>query len=129
MIFGEIPVRDAAGARLAHGVRTPGLSLRKGHVVTEEDRGLLLAEDVSTVIAVRLEAGDIGEDESAALIAAAIPPDHLTFTEPATGRINLHAAANGLFVADRAAIDRFNRIDPAITIATLPDHAAVMAGE
>ena len=129
MIFGEIPVGEAVGTRLAHGVRTSGLSLHKGHVVTEEDRGQLLAGGVATVIAVRLEHGDIGEDEAAALIAAAIPPDHLTFTAPATGRINLHAAANGLFIADRMAIDRFNRIDSAITIATLPDHATVMAGD
>lgn len=129
MIFGEIPVSEAVGARLAHGVRVAGLSLHKGHVVGEDDREALAAAGVPTVIAVRLDEGDVGEDEAAALIAAAIPPDHLTFTPPATGRINLHAAANGLFVADRAAIDRFNRVDPAITIATLPDHARVAAGD
>ena len=129
MIFGEIPVSDAVGARLAHGVRAEGLSLRKGHVVTEDDRAALAGAGVAAVIAVRLEEGDLGEDEAAALIAAAIPPDHLTFTPPATGRINLHARANGLFVVDRAAIDRFNRVDAAVTIATLPDHASVAAGD
>ena len=129
MIFGDLPVSDAVGARLAHGVRMAGLSLHKGRVITDEDRQALVAAGVSTVIAVRLEAGDIGEDEAASLIAAAIPPDHLRFTPPATGRINLHATVNGLFVADRAAIDRFNRVDPAITIATLPDHAVVTAGD
>jgi len=129
MIFGEIPVAEAVGARLAHGVRAEGLSLHKGHEVTEEDRAALAAAGVSTVIAVRLEEGDIGEDEAAGQIAAAIAPDHLTFTPSATGRINLHAAVNGLFVVDRAAIDRFNRVDPAITIATLPDHASVTEGD
>ena len=129
MIFGEIPAAEAVGARLAHGVRAEGVSLHKGHEVTEEDRAALVAAGVSTVIAVRLEEGDIGEDEAAALIAGAIAPDHLTFTLPATGRINLHAGVNGLFVVDRVAIDRFNRIDPAITIATLPDHASVTEGD
>ena len=129
MILGEIPVAEAVGTRLAHGVRAEGLSLHKGHVVTVEDRTALAAAGVATVIAVRLEEGDIGEDEAAALIAAAIEPDHLAFTPPATGRINLHAKANGLFIADRAAIDRFNRIDSSITIATLPDHAGVSAGD
>ena len=129
MIFGETPVADAVGARLAHGVRTAGLSLHKGHVVTAEDLETLIAEGVASVIAVRLEPDDIDEDAAASLIAAAIPPDHLRFTPSATGRINLHATANGLFVADRAAIDRFNRVDPAITIATLPDHASVNAGD
>jgi molybdenum cofactor cytidylyltransferase len=129
MIFGEVAVSQAVGARLAHGVRVPGLSLHKGHVVTAEDREALAAAGIATVSAVRLEEGDIGEDEAASLIAASIPPDHLDFTAPATGRINLHARANGLFVVDRMAIDRFNRIDPAITIATLADHATVMAGD
>jgi molybdenum cofactor cytidylyltransferase len=129
MIFGEVPVAEAVGARLAHGVRIDGLSLHKGHVVTAQDRDALVAAGIATVIAVRLETGDIGEDEAASLIGAAIPPDHLNFTPPATGRINLHATANGLFVVDRAAIDRFNRVDPAITVATLPDHASVTAGD
>lgn len=129
MIFGEIPVGEAVGARLAHGVRAEGLSLHKGRVLTEEDRAALVAAGVATVVAVRLEAGDVGEDEAAALIAAAIAPDHLAFTPPVTGRINVHARESGLFVADRAAIDRFNRMDPAITIATLPDHASVTAGD
>ena len=129
MIFGEIPVVDAVGARLAHAVRTAGLSLHKGHVVTVEDRDTLIVEGVASVIAVRLEPDDIDEDAAASLIASAIPPDHLRFTPSATGRINLHTMVNGLFVADRAAIDSFNRVDPAITIATLPDHASVNAGD
>ena len=129
MIFGEVPVSEALGVRLAHGVRVEGLSLRKGHLMVQADCDGLVAAGVATVIAVRLETGDLDEDAAAALIAGAIPPDHLTFTLPTTGRINLHAAANGLFVADRAAIDRFNRIDPAITIATLPDHTSVAAGD
>ncbi|MFT4162258.1 NTP transferase domain-containing protein [Shinella sp.] len=129
MIFGEVPVGEAVGARLAHGVRAEGLSLHKGRILTEEDRAALVGAGISTVVAVRLEPGDIGEDEAAELIAASILPDHLAFTPPATGRINLHAQANGLFVADRAAVDRFNRIDPAITLATLPDHASVAAGD
>ncbi|OWV93592.1 molybdopterin-binding/glycosyltransferase family 2 protein [Rhizobium sp. R693] len=129
MIFGEFPASDAIGTRLAHGVRAGGLSLHKGHVVTAEDCEALRAEGVATVIAVRLEPDDIGEDEAASLIAAAIPSDYLHFTPSATGRVNLHSTANGLFVADRATIDRFNRVDPAITIATLPDHASVHAGD
>ena len=129
MIFGEIPLSEALGARLAHGVRMPGLSLRKGHVVTAGDVEALAAAGAATVIAVRLEEGDMDENEAAALVADAIASDHLSFTPPATGRVNLHATATGLFVVDRAAIDRFNRVDPAITIATLPDHARVGAGD
>ena len=42
-----------------------------------------------------------------------------------TGRANLHATARGLLVVDRERVDRFNRIDEAVTLATLPEHAVV----
>jgi molybdenum cofactor cytidylyltransferase len=129
MIFGEVAVSQAEGAILAHSVRVAGVSLSKGHVVNAGDCVALAQAGVEAVIAVRMSAGDIGEDAAAELIAKAISPENLTFTRPATGRINLHAAANGLFIADRSRINRFNRIDPAITIATLPDHVSVSAGD
>ena len=129
MIFGEISAGVAAGTILAHGVRSDGVSVSKGHRLSEADCRQLQEAGVENVIAVRLEPGDLDEDAAAARLAAAIGPDHLTFTTPATGRVNVHAAVDGLLIADRAAIDRFNRIDPAITIATLPDHATVRPGD
>ena len=129
MIFGELATREAAGAILAHGVRGEGVSFSKGRRLSEDDCRKLMAAGVETVIAVRMQPGDIGEDAAAARLAEAIAPDHLTFSTPATGRVNLHAAVAGLFRADRATVDRFNRIDPAITLATLPDHASVQPGD
>uniref|UniRef100_UPI0025B8341E molybdopterin-binding/glycosyltransferase family 2 protein n=1 Tax=Bosea sp. (in: a-proteobacteria) TaxID=1871050 RepID=UPI0025B8341E len=46
-----------------------------------------------------------------------------------TGRVNLFAAAAGVLTIDAAAIDGLNRIDEAITVATLPAMKAVVAGE
>ena len=46
----------------------------------------------------------------------------------ATGRVNLHAAAAGVFTVDAATVEAVNAIDPAITIATLADKAAVEPG-
>ncbi|MBB3975033.1 molybdenum cofactor cytidylyltransferase [Rhizobium azooxidifex] len=129
MIFGEMSAGAAAGAILAHGVRRDGVSFSKGHRLSEGDCRQLQEAGVENVIAVRLESGDLDEDAAAARLAAAIGPDHLTFTTPATGRVNIHAAVDGLLSADRAVIDRFNRIDPAITIATLADHATVRPGD
>ncbi|MBD9372535.1 NTP transferase domain-containing protein [Rhizobium sp. ARZ01] len=129
MIFGDVAAREAAGTILAHGVRAEGVSLSKGHLLSEEDCQRLLAAGVESVIAVRMQPGDVGEDTAAARIAEAIAPDHLTFTKAATGRINLHSAVDGLFRVDRTTIDHFNRVDPAITIATLPDRATVRPGD
>lgn len=129
MIFGDVAVHEATGTILAHGVRAEGISLSKGHLLSDADCRQLLAAGVESITAVRMQPGDIDENAAAARIAAAIAPDHLTFTTPATGRINLHSAVDGLFRVDRATIDRFNRIDPAITVATLPDRATVRPGD
>jgi molybdenum cofactor cytidylyltransferase len=45
--------------------------------------------------------------------------------QAATGRVNLHAQAAGLFTVDAALVDAINAVDPAITIATLANRAAV----
>ena len=46
-----------------------------------------------------------------------------------TGRCNLFAASAGVLVVDKDAIDAINRIDEAITFATLPAFKPVVAGE
>jgi molybdenum cofactor cytidylyltransferase len=55
-------------------------------------------------------------------------PDHLEFSQAATGRVNVYSAVDGLFVADSSVVDRFNRIDPAITLACLADRSPVAKG-
>jgi molybdenum cofactor cytidylyltransferase len=47
----------------------------------------------------------------------------------ATGRVNLHATASGVFTVDKARIDRVNAIDPAITVATVAQYDAVEKGQ
>jgi molybdenum cofactor cytidylyltransferase len=46
-----------------------------------------------------------------------------------TGRANLFAARPGVLVIDRAAVDRINSVDEAITLATLPAYKPVVEGE
>ena len=46
-----------------------------------------------------------------------------------TGRANLFAQAAGVLVVDKDAVDRLNRVDEAITFATLPAFKPVVAGE
>src|SRR5690606_24902836 len=87
------------------------------------------AAQVETVVVARLEEGDVHEDAAAARLAAAVAGPGVEVDAPFTGRANLHASANGILVVDRAAIDAFNRADPAITLATLPAHAPVTAGQ
>jgi molybdenum cofactor cytidylyltransferase len=73
--------------------------------------------------------GDISEDEAAASIAQATGGDGVTVERAFTGRANLFAASAGVLVVDRAAVDRINRVDEAITLATLPNFKPVVEGE
>lgn len=87
------------------------------------------AAGIGSVTAVRLDNGDLSEDEAAQAVAAAIAPDNLRFSPPATGRVNVYAKVDGLFVASKDVVDRANRVDPAITLACLADHVPVRAGD
>ncbi|ENN89152.1 putative molybdopterin MoeA protein [Rhizobium freirei PRF 81] len=129
MIFGEFQTVEAEGTVLAHSVRLSDGSFSKGHKLDRSDIDRLTAAGIDRVIAARIEAGDLMEDEAAEQLARAIAPDHLTFSEAATGRVNIHSAVDGLFVANRAAVDRLNSVDPAITLACLADHVPVRSGD
>ncbi|WP_455271546.1 NTP transferase domain-containing protein [Rhizobium herbae] len=129
MKFGPVPVTDAQSTVLAHAVKLSVGRLPKGHVVSASDIAALQAGGFAEVIVARLEPGDLLEDEAASRIAAVIDRDHLTFSPAATGRINIHSAVDGLFVASRSLVDRLNRVDPAITLACLADHVPVRSGD
>ncbi|MFC3164247.1 NTP transferase domain-containing protein [Ciceribacter thiooxidans] len=129
MIFGEFPVEGSVGLILAHSVRLPEGRLGKGHRITDTDVARLQAAGIASVIACRIEPDDLGEDIAAAMLAEAIDAAYLRFSPAATGRVNIYATCNGLITADRAVVDRFNRIDPAITFACLADHSDVRDGD
>ena len=86
---------------------------------------------MTEVTVARLEPGDLSEDAAAEALAAALAPDPaalgVTVSAPFTGRANLFAREAGVLRVDRAAVDRLNAVDPAITLATLPDWARVSA--
>ena len=130
MKFGPVPVDDADGAILAHSVKAGGQRLRKGLVLTAEHLGMLRAEGVTEVIVAQPDAEDIGEDAAADRLARALVgrAANLTLTAPFTGRVNVIAAAPGVFRADAGVVDAVNAVDPGVTVATLADHARVGPG-
>ncbi len=77
----------------------------------------------------RLEPGDVSEDVAAAEIAKAVAGEGVHVDRAFTGRANLFAQIAGVLVVDKDAIDRLNRVDEAITFATLPAYKPVVAGE
>lgn len=125
MIFGEMKLAEAEGALLAHGVAGPGFAFRKGRCLDRADLEAIARGGRDSVVAVRLEDGDVGEDEAATAIARAIAGGNLLVSAAFTGRANLYATAPGLVVYDTAALDAINAIDEAITVALLPPHAPI----
>lgn len=129
MKFGPVPVSQAVGAVAAHTVRAGDLIIKKGTVIRQEDVERLLAAGQARIVCARLEPGDMAENEAAASLAAALRGAHVRAETPFTGRANLFAETSGLLRIDAAAIDRFNCVDEAITVATLPTMRAVVEGE
>ncbi len=129
MRFGPVPVSEALGGIVAHAVRADGLVLKKGARIGEAEVAALTAAGVESVVVALAEPGDLGEDAAAAAIAASVAGEGLRVDPAFTGRANLFAAEAGVLVVDRDGIDRLNRIDEAITLATLPAFSAVEAGE
>jgi molybdenum cofactor cytidylyltransferase len=125
MKFGEVPVDEAVGAVLAHSLRVGEHILRKGRILSAEDVSALRAAGRRSVVAARLEAGDIGENSAASAIARPLAGAHVGAAAPFTGRVNFFSEAHGVLVFDRARVDRFNLVDETITLATIEPYAVV----
>lgn len=132
MQFGPVPLAQASGAILAHSCALPDGKLKKGIVLGAAEIAALRAAGIEEVTVARLQAQDVGEDDAARRLAEALVPDPaaagLRLGAAATGRVNLHATAPGLVEMDAPAIHALNRVDPAITFATLAPLMRVTPG-
>ncbi len=129
MKFGPVPLGEAEGGILAHSLRREGLSLKKGEVLTRAHLDALADADFTDVVIARLEAGDIGEDEAAARLAAAVCGENIRVDHAFTGRANLFAQCAGVLMAPPAFVDAINAVDEQITLATLPPFRTLVEGE
>jgi molybdenum cofactor cytidylyltransferase len=129
MKFGPASPREAIGGVTVHTLRQGSLVLKKGTTIGPAEVGALEKAGVEEIVVVRLEEGDVSEDVAAASIAEAVTGDGINVERAFTGRSNLFAARAGILVVDRAAVDRINSIDEAITLATLPAFKPVVEGE
>ena len=129
MKFGPVPPRDALGATAVHTIRQGSLVLKKGTLIGPAEVAALEAAGIKDVVVARLEPGDVSEDKAAAEIAKAVAGQGVHVDRAFTGRANLFAQAPGILVVDKGVIDSLNRVDEAITFATLPAFKPVVEGE
>jgi len=129
MKFGAVPVNEAIGGTAVHSIRQGDLVLRKGTLIGAREADALTRAGVKEIVVARLEPGDVAEDEAAAGIASALVGDGVRVDRAFTGRCNLFAERAGVLVVDRDAVDALNRIDEAVTVATLTAYKPVVDGE
>ena len=129
MKFGPVSPREAQGATAVHTIRQGALVLKKGTLIGPAEVAALEAAGISQIVVARLEPGDVSEDQAAAEIAKAVAGEGVRVDRAFTGRCNLFADDAGLLIVDKDAIDELNRIDEAITFATLQAFKPVVVGE
>jgi molybdenum cofactor cytidylyltransferase len=129
MRFGAVAPKDARGATAVHTIRQGDLVLKKGTLIGPAEIAALEAAGIKDVVVAQLEPNDVAEDVAAAEIAKKVAGPGVHIDRAFTGRANLFAQIAGVLVVDKDAVDRLNRVDEAITFATLPAFKPVVAGE
>jgi molybdopterin biosynthesis enzyme len=130
-----IELKDAVGHTLAHDITEirpgefKGPAFLKGHNVCEEDLCRLQRLGKNHLYVLDLEEDEIHENEAAALLAGALAGEGVVWeNNPREGKINLHAAWDGLIKVNVPALAAFNLVDE-VMCATLHNHTLVKKGE
>lgn len=131
MKFGPVPLAEAAGKLLAHNlVDARGHRLLgKGRLLTAADIEKIRAQGMQRVVVAAPGPGDLGENEAARRVGAAVAGAGLRLVTPGVGRANLVARHHGPISINVPALTVLNNIDPGITLATLRNHTLVRRDE
>ena len=129
MRFGRFNVPDSAGIVLAHSIEVEGTKFKKGRVLSGTDVAALDRAGIEEVAGARIDEDDMTEDAAAAIVAKALAGPGTRVGAPFTGRCNVFAETDGICLIAGSEVDRFNAVDEALTIATLPPGRAVRTDE
>lgn len=129
MKFGLVRTTQAAGAILAHAIKTETGRIAKGARLDAQDLTDIAAAGFEEITVARLEDGDLDEDQAARGIADALVSPTLQLRPAGKGRCNLYALQAGIITVDAAAIVQANQIDEALTVSTLQPGTTVTRGQ
>ena len=126
MKFGPVSLAEAEGKILGHNIA--GLdgrrAFRKGRPLTAADLAGLREIGREVVYVADLAPDDVGEDDAARALAAALMGPGLETVGAASGRVNLLAAGLSILRVDAARLECINNLE-GLTVATLPAHAVL----
>ncbi|MGI9380939.1 MAG: NTP transferase domain-containing protein [Methyloligellaceae bacterium] len=129
MKFRKCPLSEAIGGLLTHSYSYVDRKFRKGYEVTSDDLEIFSQAGVSDLYVAHLEAGDIGENKAATVVAEHFADDQCDIRDAFTGRVNVYARSPGLVIINSDLVHRMNSIDPAITVATVKPWLPVETGQ
>lgn len=130
MKFGEFPVYDALGVELTHPVKCREKTLKKGHILTSADIGLLQYAGVKTVVGVQFSAQDVMPQTAADILLKVMAGDFLRYTLPdETGYSEIFADTDGVFVYETERLHRFNAHSESVSLMTVQSYRPVYKGQ
>ena len=117
----KIKLEDAVGTTLAHDITEvrpgeyKGPSFRKGHLVARKDLCHLMRLGKRHLYVLDLDKDQVHEDDAVLELASALAGPGVTFSgSPSEGKIQLHAAYDGLFKVNVDPLIAFNLIPEAM---------------
>lgn len=129
----SIPVQKSVGNVLCHDITRivpgefKGRAFKRGHIVREEDVSTLRDLGKEHIYVFDMAEGLVHEDEAAVRIAKAAAGFGLTMSEPCEGRVNLHAAVDGLLKIDIRALQAVNDLEK-VVLAVIHSNQVVARG-
>jgi len=138
LLLNKTPVEESVGMHLLHDVtriiykKEKGVAFKKGHVINEENIGMLRELGKNNVFVEEhnpFVKGYIHEDKAALAFAEQMSGQSICFNKnPKEGRINLVAEIDGIFVADEEQLEGFN-MSEGVICATMPNYSVVKKGD
>lgn len=129
-----IPVEEAIGMVLCHDMtkiipgQFKGRAFKKGHVITEEDVPHLKDIGKEHIYVLTLDDEHVHEDEAGIRIATAASGKGIDLSEVCEGRVNFHAAHDGLLQINVEALNKINSIQD-VVLSTLHTYQTVKTNQ
>lgn len=129
----RVKTEEAVGMILSHDItrivkgEAKGPAFKKGHIVRAEDIPLLLDIGKEHLYSLKLEDGDVHEDEAGRRIAEAAAGEGLELKGPSEGKIEFIASIDGLLKINVNALQQLNS-NADVIMATLHNNTPVRKG-
>jgi hypothetical protein len=130
----KIRVEDAVGQTLCHDMTAiladgfKGVKFPRGHVITEADIPELLNIGKAHIYVWEPEADEVHEDDAAIAVSKVLCDESIQISGPHEGKMQLTAAADGLFCVNGDALRAINQV-PDYTIACRSNFTPVHTGD